>query len=266
MHGMPTTQAPRAGTRRAPAAAACEGRLESVTVAVPLAGARPWPRKRGVYEAATTCHSVHGRQPPAPASDRRPVRAQPEVTTIIRRLAADDAPALLALRRRALESDPLVFGSSVDDDSGLSLEFLRIVLADAHEHAVFGHFEGAELAGMVGLVRDTKTKRRHLATIWGMFVAPRARSHGAGRALLEAAVTQPRQWPGLAQVQLSVSDIALHARRLYESVGFRPWGREPRALHWSGRFVDEYHLALDLEHEGGRPGSRETPRAGRGEH
>jgi GNAT superfamily N-acetyltransferase len=178
---------------------------------------------------------------------------------ITRRLMVPDAAALVVLRRHALESDPLAFAASIEDDRGLSLDFLRTVLADASEQAIFGHFQGTELLGMVGLMRESKAKRRHLATIWGMFVAARARSRGAGRALLEAAVAHAHQWAGVTHVQLGVSDTALHARRLYESAGFRPWGREPRALCWNGRFVDEYHLVLDLEPAPATAGPRILP-------
>jgi L-amino acid N-acyltransferase YncA len=87
-------------------------------------------------------------------------------------------------------------------------------------------------------------KQRHTGSTWGMYVTPRARSGGAGRALLAAAIRQAREW-GLAQLQLGVMDTALTAKRLYDAAGFRSWGREPRALHWKGRFVDEYHLVLD---------------------
>jgi RimJ/RimL family protein N-acetyltransferase len=47
-------------------------------------------------------------------------------------------------------------------------------------------------------------------------------------------------------LHLGVTDAAVSARRLYEAAGFRSWGREPRALQWEGRFVDEFHLVLDL--------------------
>jgi ribosomal protein S18 acetylase RimI-like enzyme len=163
----------------------------------------------------------------------------------IRRLQADDANSLVALRREALESDPLAFGSSIDDDRGLSLDFVRAAMADEHEQGVFGCFEGNHLVGMVGLLRGSKVKLRHTATVWGMYVAPRARKRGAGRALLAAAIRHARGWR-LVQVQLGVMDTAEAAKRLYESAGFRSWGREPRAIQWKGRFVDEHHLVLDL--------------------
>lgn len=175
----------------------------------------------------------------------------------IRRLRAEDGAALVALRREALESEPLAFGASVEDDRGLSLEFVRTVLADDQEQAVFGSFEGADLTGMVGLFRASRVKQRHKAGIWGMYVAPRARSKGVGRALLEAVIQHARSW-GLEQVQLSVTDAAPTAKRLYETAGFRPWGREPRSLQWKGRFVDEHHLVLELRDPATR-GERSRP-------
>jgi GNAT superfamily N-acetyltransferase len=163
----------------------------------------------------------------------------------VRRLRAEDAGPLVALRREALETDPMAFGSSIADDRGLSLELVRTSLADHEEQAVFGCLEGDHLRGMVGVMRASKMKQRHTGSVWGMYVTPRARSGGAGRALLNAAIQQAREW-GLVQLQLGVTETALTAKRLYEAAGFRSWGREPRALHWEGRFVDEYHLVLDL--------------------
>jgi len=167
------------------------------------------------------------------------------VELYIRRLRAADADALVVLRREALETDPLAFGASADDDIGLVRESVRTFLGDHDEQAVFGQYDGADLIGMIGLIRASKVKERHKATIWGIYVTPRARSRGVGRALLEAAIEHARGWE-LEQLQLTVTEAAPHAKRLYETAGFRPWGQAPRALHWKGRFVDEYHLVLEV--------------------
>jgi RimJ/RimL family protein N-acetyltransferase len=50
-------------------------------------------------------------------------------------------------------------------------------------------------------------------------------------------------------VHLAVSEVAGDARKLYESLGFQEWGREPRALYWDGRYADESHMVLDLRDE-----------------
>ncbi len=163
----------------------------------------------------------------------------------IRQLKPEDAASLVALRREALESHPLAFGASIEDDRALSLKFVRTSLADS-EQAVFGGFEEGNLIGMVGVIRASKVKLRHKAHIWGMYVSPRARGKGIGRALLESAIDQARAWPGVEQLALGVTETATAARALYEAAGFQTWGREPRALQWEGRFVDELHLVLDL--------------------
>ncbi len=170
---------------------------------------------------------------------------------MIRPLQPEDAAILVALRREALETDPLAFGASIDDDRGLSLEFVRGALRDDQEQAVFGYFEGGRLAGMVGLLRAAALKRRHTAVIWGIYITPSARTKGVGRALLQAAIERARAWPDVEQLHLSVTDTAVVARAMYEAAGFRAWGREPRALAWKGRFVDEIHLVLELHDPAG---------------
>lgn len=165
----------------------------------------------------------------------------------IRRLRPEDAAALVALRREALETQPLAFGSSIPEDRNLSIETVRDALANEEEQAVFGYFSESSLAGMVGVRREPRAKQRHKAHIWGMYVAPRARTQGVGRGLLDAAIGKAMAWPGIEQVQLSVTDAADSAKRMYEAAGFQPWGREPRSIQWQGCFVDETHLVLELK-------------------
>ena len=46
----------------------------------------------------------------------------------VRRLRVEDAGPLVALRREALETDPMAFGSSIADDRGLSVEPVRFLV------------------------------------------------------------------------------------------------------------------------------------------
>ena len=177
----------------------------------------------------------------------------------IRKLRPEDAIVLIALRREALDNDPLAFSASTADDRGLSVEFVRSALGDADEQAVFGYFDAANLVGMVGVVRAAAVKRRHTALIWGMYVTPRARRMGVGRMLLDAAIERARAWPEIEQLHLSVSDSASAAQRLYETAGFKSWGREPRALQSAGRFVDEFHLVLRTRRAAGALPNRGQP-------
>jgi len=166
-----------------------------------------------------------------------------EVT--VRKLAVEDAPLLVGLRREALEAEPLAFVSSPADDLMLQGESVRTLLMPSDTHATYGAFKQQTLVGMVGLVRLTKVKQRHKAMVLGMYVQTACRSHGIGHALLNAVIQQARAW-SIDQLQLSVTETAVGAKRLYESVGFRAWGTEPRAVHWGDKFFGEHHLALTL--------------------
>jgi ribosomal protein S18 acetylase RimI-like enzyme len=163
----------------------------------------------------------------------------------VRRLAPADAEAFMALRHETLTEAGHAFGATPEDDPGHSREFVRAMLADVNCQAVFGAFDGEDLVGQVGFRRSTKAKERHRAGVWGMYVAPRARRRGVGRALLDALVAHARA-EGVEQVALSCTDAATDAKRLYESAGFVVWGREPRALRHEGRDLDEFHLTLDV--------------------
>lgn len=165
----------------------------------------------------------------------------------VRRLGVDDAPALHAMRREALERHPFAFSSSPEEDRFRTLEAVVAALEPAPGRAVLGAFDGGTLIAMGGLMRQPRAKHRHKAGIWGIYVSPAARGRGAGRLLLDALVGEARRWKGVVKVELSVTAEAPDAHRLYESAGFRVWGTEPRSLGRDGRFVDEIYMSLDLD-------------------
>lgn len=159
-------------------------------------------------------------------------------------LEPEDADLWATLRRQALENHPLAFGASVPEDPTTLAQSIRSRLS-TEDSAVFGAFSNNSLVGIVGIVRNTGTKERHKATIWGMYVTAGIRQRGVGERLVRTAVAHA--WNGVQLVHLAVSDAADAARRLYEKVGFKEWGREPRALCWEGRYADETHMILNLD-------------------
>lgn len=167
----------------------------------------------------------------------------------VRKLHRGDAEAWASLRLEALQNHPWAFGSSVPDDPKLLADMIVPRLIAMEESAVFGAFDedtDDALIGVVGIVRNDGKKERHKALIWGMYVTASRRRNGAGQSLMEAAIQQARDWPGIEQVHLAVSEVTKEARRLYDRLGFQEWGREPRALIWEGRSADEFHMVLDL--------------------
>ncbi len=175
------------------------------------------------------------------------------------RLSSSDAARYARLRLRMLLDAPWAFGASPENDKGLDIAHLEKALAD-DAYAIFamelpplsgaaaphGEHEKPDLIAAAGIMRQVSPKFRHRASIWGVFVEPDYRRNGLGRAVVAAAIDLARTWPGVDYVDLGASVGAPEAKRLYESLGFVAWGREPEATEIDGRRYDETHMTLRL--------------------
>ena len=168
-------------------------------------------------------------------------------TVTIRALGTADAPAYHAQRVRALREHPEAFGRSPEEVDSVEV-WARHFREDADSDADFilGAFDGATLAGVVGCRRERLVKHRHIAYIWGVYVAPEHRGSGLGRRLFVAAVARARTWPDLDSLWLDVTTTNHGARALYASCGFRTVGIRPRTLRVGDRYYDEELMVLDL--------------------
>jgi ribosomal protein S18 acetylase RimI-like enzyme len=155
-----------------------------------------------------------------------------------------------------LAEAPWAFGASPDDDFARDPDAVEEMLdrTNSGVFAVAEHGAGsdadesgpAELVAAAGIVRQSRAKFVHRSRIWGVYVAPALRGRGLGRAVMAAAIELARSWPGVDYVDLSVSSNAPEALRMYESLGFVAWGREPEAIAVGGRRFDEIHMTLRL--------------------
>ena len=162
---------------------------------------------------------------------------------IIRRLVPSDAAAFQALRLDALRDSPSAFSSSYEEECTTPLATIESKLAQRN---LFGAFDGDVLAGMVGVAREGSPKLRHKAFIAAMYVAPAQRGKGAARQLIEHALAFAAAMNGVLQITLDVSAGNEPAIGLYASLGFREYGREPRAMLVDGVFYDTILMMLEL--------------------
>ena len=112
---------------------------------------------------------------------------------------------------------------------------------------VFGAFVGDELAGVVGLAREPRAKNRHKAC--DVRDVRRAGSRQARRRRASSCGTRSRRRgrnPGLEQLVLTVTETNVAARTLYEKLGFRSFGIEPRAIRVGDAYFDKNHMILFL--------------------
>lgn len=165
----------------------------------------------------------------------------------IRSLLPPDAAVFQALRLRGLVECPTAFASSYDEEHDRPLAAVAERLAAAPDRVVLGAFSGAELIGVVGLMREGHRKLAHKGLIWGMYVAPEARRQGVGRRLVDAALAHAFVNLGVRQVNLGVNAANVPAIALYRATGFESFGIERGFMIVDGESQDEIHMVCVAE-------------------
>lgn len=168
----------------------------------------------------------------------------------IRRLTPEDAAIYRAMRLEGLQNHPEAFGESAHEFDARSVaDIAAMIPADpaSHKGFILGAFDdNARLAGVVSLSRESFAKRAHKAILWGMYVRPEFRREKLGTQLVNALIAIARAWGDVEQVVLTAATRNQRAVRLYESLGFKSYGREPRALQIEGDHYDQEHMYLVL--------------------
>jgi ribosomal protein S18 acetylase RimI-like enzyme len=162
----------------------------------------------------------------------------------IRRLTAADAQAYRDVRLEGLAQHPDGFGSAWEDEAAQPLAWFEQRIANS---AVFGGFlnNESELAGVAGLVVQQGAKQRHKGSLVGMYVRPAARGTGLALALVQAVLSHARTV--VEEVQLTVAPHNEAAQRLYRSVGFVEYAREPRSLKIDGKYHESVLMTLPFQ-------------------
>lgn len=171
------------------------------------------------------------------------------MTTELRTVTAADVAAYQALRLRALQEHPEAFGSDYADECTRSLAVVAERLQDLPERFVLGAWQADQLMGIVAFGQSTGLKVRHRGSIGGMYVAPAARGHGIGRALIDALVQRARPLPYLEEITLAVTVGNAAARALYVAAGFVPAHIEKRYIKLADRYYDIEWMTLRFENQ-----------------
>ena len=165
----------------------------------------------------------------------------------IRQLGEDDAPEYRALRLRALREDGEGFMTTYEEAAARPLEATVERLRPQEGGFTLGAILGNTLVGMATLYTEDGRKERHRAEIVSVYVAPEARQRGVARRLLQEVIARAPAVPHVEQIRLSTVTVNDGARALYRSLGFVPYGIEPRAVKDGNRYYDEEWMMLMLE-------------------
>lgn len=163
----------------------------------------------------------------------------------IRILNETDAGAYRAIRLEGLKNSPEAFGSSFEEEQHYTVDIFKSRIQSEFAFT-FGAFENEALAGVVTLVKETKIKLKHKASIFAMYVSPAYRGSGIGKELMLEIIKKAQQMGDIEQLQLTVVSTNQSAKHLYTSLGFSEYGHEKRALKADPVYYDEDHMVLFL--------------------
>ncbi len=167
----------------------------------------------------------------------------------IRRLMSSDAVVYRDFMLEGYALHPVAFTASVAEREPFPMTWWegRVKDGDAAEEIVVGAFDGERLAGVAGLQFEQRTKTRHKALLYGMYVHADYAHQGIGRRLVTAVLDEARQRAGVRIVTLTVTEGNREAVALYEKCGFTSFGVEPFAIALDDGYAAKVHMWLDLQ-------------------
>ncbi|APH37828.1 GNAT family N-acetyltransferase [Bacillus velezensis] len=164
----------------------------------------------------------------------------------IRRLTANDTQPYSDIRLKALKDHPDAFAVSYDEEKEWPSEKFKARL-EADNAIVLGAFEQDRLIGILKISKHPLFKLRHIAVIGSMYISPKHRGSGAGKALMTEAISRAKKMKDTEQLHLSVTSTNEPAKKLYAQLGFILFSTEKRALKLDyQQYVDVDQMVLFL--------------------
>ena len=163
----------------------------------------------------------------------------------IRPLGAADAPPYRALRLESLRDFQFAHGPAYEDALAQSEAWHAERLA-RRDYAWFGAFDGDVLVGVICLRAKEGSRLRHSALLSSLMVATTHQRAGIGRLLTAHLIGYACSLGHVRRLTLKLIDGNVPARRLYDALGFEPFGLEPDAIYHEGGYRALHHLHLPL--------------------
>lgn len=159
----------------------------------------------------------------------------------IKQLRQDDWKIWKSFRLMALKNSPESFGSSYEEELNWpDSEFQNALV----KNNLFGVFIDDTLVSSAGFYSLSSNKTKNRGVIWGLYTRADYRGQGYAQALMSAIIKHAQS--RVIQLHLTCVTTNLGALALYQKLGFKIYGTEPRALKIGDVFFDEHLMLLDL--------------------
>jgi ribosomal protein S18 acetylase RimI-like enzyme len=159
--------------------------------------------------------------------------------TEIRKLRQSDVLLWKAMRLDSLQQHPENYLSSYEEESLRSLSDWKNILKN---NDIFGLFVGDELVSIVSFSIMSRYKYRHKGEIWGVYTSQEHRGKGYSNTLMQTVLSHAAT--KVKQCILTVTDTNHHAYKMYNQLGFKTYGIEPKAIEVDGEFHNEILMII----------------------
>ncbi|MER2113909.1 GNAT family N-acetyltransferase [Solibacillus isronensis] len=164
----------------------------------------------------------------------------------IRILGYKDAEQYKQVRLHGLLNSPTLFSSSFEHENNYTVPEIEQRLRPQADKFTLGAFEENELIGIATFIREAGAKLNHKGVLVGLYVMPESRGKGVARDMIEELLRLLRENDGLEQLHLTVESTNEQAISLYESLGFKQFAKEERALKVDGNYYDQVWMVKEL--------------------
>lgn len=164
---------------------------------------------------------------------------------IIRKLQPHESAVYREIRLSCLKTVPQYFGSTYEEEVlNPKLMFETLIENDSQDHVMFGAFDDQRLIGITGFNRMARQRANHRGEVVQVYVEPIYRGQNIGEKLLRRVLEYAFALEGIEQVQLSVIANNKMAIKLYEKLGFKTFGVQPKYFKAGDTYMDQQFMQL----------------------
>lgn len=159
----------------------------------------------------------------------------------ITQLSPDEWQKYREIRLEGLQTDPLAFGSSYEEE----INFTETNWRNRINAMWFALVDG-KIVGMIGLLTGANMSTRHCGQIISLWVKPTFRGQGIAKALVQK-LQEIAPQHGLRKLSLQVATTQTNAIKLYEIMGFKNITLLTENLRKGDRYLDEYLMVWHIQ-------------------
>jgi ribosomal protein S18 acetylase RimI-like enzyme len=140
---------------------------------------------------------------------------------------------------------PQYFGSTYEEEI-LNPKFMfeTFIEDSSPDHVMFGAFDDRRLIGITGFNRTARQRAMHRGEVVQVYVDSNYRGQNIGEKLIRQLLDYAFNLEGIEQVQLSVIAGNQSAIKLYEKIGFKTFGVQPRYFKAGDTYMDQQFMQL----------------------